>query len=73
MTFSDVNEERFLYIIEDHKIVETIKNVTTPMFKRVYNDDIFILTDSRNIATEKSGSSLPDFFITAAEKPQLPR
>lgn len=45
MTFSDVNEERFLYIIEDHKIVDTIKNVTTPMFKRVYNDDIFILTE----------------------------
>lgn len=44
LTFNDVNEERYLYIMEDWKIVEKIKNITTPMFRRVYNEDIFTLT-----------------------------
>ena len=32
---------RYLYIIEDHKIVEQIQNDTTPKFKRIYNEEIF--------------------------------
>lgn len=45
MTFADVNEERYFYIIENHQIVERIQNVTTPMFKRIYNEDIFKITE----------------------------
>ena len=45
LTFSDVNEERYIYIIEDCKVVERITNTTTPMFKRIYNEDIFTLTE----------------------------
>lgn len=45
-TFSDVNETKFLYIIEDHKIVDKIANITTPMFKRFYNEDIFTIDDN---------------------------
>ena len=41
LTFGDVNQERYLYIIEDHKIVEQIQNDTTPKFKRIYNEEIF--------------------------------
>lgn len=46
LTFNDVNEQRYLYIIEDCKIVDKIVNTTTPMFKRVYNEDIFTLTEA---------------------------
>jgi len=45
LTFNDVNEERYLYIMEDHKIVKQVQNVTTPMFRRVYNEDIFTLNE----------------------------
>lgn len=46
LTFNDVNQSRYVYIIDDtYSIVYEIKNVTTPMFKRYYNDDIFNLTD----------------------------
>jgi hypothetical protein len=45
LTFNDVNQDRYLYILEDYKITDKIKNVTTPKFKRVYNEDIFDLTD----------------------------
>ena len=41
LTFNDVNQERYIYIIEDHKIVEKIKNDTTAKFKRLYNEEIF--------------------------------
>lgn len=44
-TFSDVNETKFLYIIEDHKIVDKIANITTPSFKRFYNEEIFTITE----------------------------
>lgn len=44
-TFMDVNESKYLYIIEDHKIVKKIENVTTPKFKRFYNEEIFTITD----------------------------
>lgn len=43
-TFADVNEQKYLYIVEDHKIVDKIENVTTPTFKRFYNEDIFTIT-----------------------------
>ena len=45
LTFNDVNEDRYLYIIEDHKIVDRIKNVTTPRFIRIYDEAIFTASD----------------------------
>lgn len=44
-TFMDVNEAKYLYIIENHKIVEKIENVTTPRFKRFYNEEIFTINE----------------------------
>ena len=41
LTFGDVNEDRYLYILEDFKVVEKIPNRTTPKFIRLYNDEIF--------------------------------
>jgi len=43
-TFADVDETKYLYIIENHKIVEKIANVSTPVFKRIWNEDIFTIT-----------------------------
>ena len=43
-TFNDVNAERFIYTIEDGVIVNSYENVTTPRFRRYYNDRIFTLT-----------------------------
>jgi len=45
LTFNDVNQDRYIYILEDYNIVEKIKNTTTPQFKRAYNEEIFELTD----------------------------
>lgn len=45
-TFNDVNEAKYIYVVEDHEIVEKIENVTTPRFKRFYNEDIFTITES---------------------------
>lgn len=45
LTFNDVNQDRFIYILEDYKVVEKIKNVTTPRFIRIYNEDIFSVYD----------------------------
>ena len=45
LTFSDVNEDKYLYIVEDHKIVDKIKNITTPKFIRIYNEEIFDIND----------------------------
>ena len=44
-TFNDVNMDKYVYILEDYKIVKKIKNVTTPSFKRLYNEEIFNVTD----------------------------
>lgn len=44
LTFGDSNQDRFIYIIIDGKIAKKIKNVTTPPFKRFYNENIFTLT-----------------------------
>jgi len=41
LTFSDVNQDKYIYIIEDHKIVDKIKNTTTPRFIRIFNEEIF--------------------------------
>ena len=46
LTFNDVNQSRYVYIIEDHKIVDKIENVTTYKFKRIFNDEIFDENDS---------------------------
>ena len=45
LTFGDTNQPRYLYILKDFKIVEKIENVTTPKFKRIYNDEIFKATE----------------------------
>ena len=45
ITFNDVNREKYIYIIEDHKIVEKIKNTTTPKFIRIFNEDIFSIDE----------------------------
>ena len=44
-TFNDVNMDKYVYILEYYKIVKKIKNVTTPSFKRLYNEEIFNVTD----------------------------
>ena len=44
-TFNDVNMKKYVYIIEDYQIVEQIQNITTPSFKRFYNEEIFDLSD----------------------------
>ena len=41
LTFNDVNQSRYIYIIEDHKIVEKIENNITIKFNRLYNEEIF--------------------------------
>ena len=45
LTFADTNQPRYLYLLEDFKIVQKIENVTTPSFKRIFNDDIFNVTE----------------------------
>ena len=45
LTFNDVNEDRYIYILEDYKIVDKIKNITTPRFIRIYDDEIFNADD----------------------------
>ena len=45
LTFNDVNEDRYLYIIEDYEIKDRIKNVTTPRFIRIYDEAIFTASD----------------------------
>lgn len=46
LTFNDVNQSRYLYISEDYEIVDKIENITTPKFKRIYNEQIFTVDDS---------------------------
>ena len=47
LTFSDVNQERYLYIIDDNfKIINKIQNTTTPMFYRIFNEEIFKVDDN---------------------------
>ena len=45
LTFGDTDQDRFMYILEDYKIVDTITNNTTPKFKRIYNEEIFNVTE----------------------------
>ena len=40
-TYSDINMDKYVYILEDYKIVEKIKNITTPTFTRLYDEEIF--------------------------------
>lgn len=46
LTFNDVNQDRFIYILEDFKIVKKIKNDITPRFIRITNEHIFEDNDS---------------------------
>lgn len=41
LTFADVNQPRYLYVVEDHKVTKKIENITTPIFKRLYDEEIF--------------------------------
>jgi len=45
LTFNDVNQDRYIYLLDNYKIIEKIKNVTTPQFRRAYNEQIFDLKD----------------------------
>ena len=45
LNFGDVNQERYLYVLEDFKITRKITNTITPLFKRFYNEDIFTITE----------------------------
>lgn len=44
--FADVNQPRYIYIAEDHTIVEKIENTITPKFYRLLNDEIFTPQDA---------------------------
>lgn len=44
-TFNDVNMKKYIYILDNYKIVEQIENITTPRFKRLYNEEIFEAND----------------------------
>lgn len=44
-TFNDVNMNKYVYILENYKVVERIQNTTTASFKRFYNEEIFTLKD----------------------------
>lgn len=46
LNFNDVNQDRFIYILENHEVVEKIKNTITPRFVRISDKDIFIDDDS---------------------------
>lgn len=41
LTFNDVNQDRFVYILEDYNIVHQIPNDVSPKFKSVKNEEIF--------------------------------
>lgn len=43
--YNDVNSTKYMYILDGNKLVEKIENITTPKFKRFFNEDIFTLTD----------------------------
>ena len=45
LTFNDVNQDRYIYLLDNYEIIEKIKNVTTPQFRRAYNEQIFDLKD----------------------------
>ena len=53
-TFNDVNASRYFYTIEDGFITKSYENITTPRFRRYYNDRIFTLTadDLINTSTQ---------------------
>lgn len=44
-TFNDVNQQRYIYVINNGKVESTIENTTTPLFKRFYNEEIFTLSE----------------------------
>ena len=46
-TFNDVNMDKYLYVLENYRIVDRIKNYVTPKFIRLYNDEIFEVTDEK--------------------------
>lgn len=46
LTFGDVNQKRYVYIIKNHQIDDKIENMTTPRFTRIFNEDIFSIDNS---------------------------
>ena len=53
-TFSDVNQDKYIYTVENCLITNKYENTVTPKFKRWYNEQIFILTpqDFENTYTQ---------------------
>lgn len=45
-TFNDVNSQRYIYTIDDGRIVASYENNVTPKFHRYYNERIFTLNGS---------------------------
>ena len=45
LNFGDVNQDRYLYILEDLQITKKIKNDITPKFLRIFNEDIFDINE----------------------------
>lgn len=43
--YNDVNSTKYMYILDGNNLVEKVENITTPKFKRFFNEDIFTLTD----------------------------
>ena len=43
--YNDVNSTKYMYILDGNNLIEKIENITTPKFKRFFNEDIFTLTD----------------------------
>lgn len=44
-TFNDVNSDKFMFLVEDNKIIDKIENNVTPKFKRFKNEEIFLITE----------------------------
>ena len=59
-TFNDVNSSRYIYTIDDGIITEAYENITTPRFKRYYNDRIFTLTEDDLVNTSTQLCISPD-------------
>lgn len=59
-TFNDINLKKYIYILEDYKIVEKIQNTITPQFIRLYNEEMF------NINPEIFNNSYVQLCISSA-------
>ena len=44
LNFNDVNTSRYIYEVVDGVVIDKIENITTPKFRRFYNEEIFALS-----------------------------